>query len=206
MSDIIHLQIPDDWRRVSYCGEVPTLITEAGDNRPVCQVCYRGIMKHKATNLPTPELVEAAARAMHAARYPRFEWDGEDKAVKGLYRDRARVALSAALPLLPDVGDLLVELDRLRAATVKLDRDTIVRALCPGLADLGLDPSQVVDATVNIQDATDAVLAVLPGRTEAQVKAEAWNEGFEAGATWSPSGPSGVPHDPPVNPYERGEQ
>ncbi|ANA85281.1 hypothetical protein BH769_gp78 [Gordonia phage BritBrat] len=34
--------------------------------------------------------------------------------------------------------------------------------------------------------------------------AQAWDEGFEAGSTWSPSGPAGVPNDPPPNPYDGG--
>jgi hypothetical protein len=32
--------------------------------------------------------------------------------------------------------------------------------------------------------------------------AQAWGDGFEAGATWPQSTPSGVPIDPPINPYE----
>lgn len=32
-------------------------------------------------------------------------------------------------------------------------------------------------------------------------KCEAWEECFEAVATWTPSGPDGTPHDPPRNPY-----
>ncbi|AZG43472.1 ead/Ea22-like family protein [Gordonia insulae] len=31
----------------------------------------------------------------------------------------------------------------------------------------------------------------------------AWDEGFEAGATWHQSGPTGIPNDPPLNPYAR---
>lgn len=53
---------------------------------------------------------------------------------------------------------------------------------------------------------TQAVLAVLASQpTVAEVRAQAWDEGFEAGATWSSSGPSGVPHDPPRNPYHEAE-
>ena len=36
----------------------------------------------------------------------------------------------------------------------------------------------------------------------ALIAAKAWDEGFEAGATWEQSSPSGIPHDPPLNPYD----
>ena len=35
-----------------------------------------------------------------------------------------------------------------------------------------------------------------------KIAAEIWDEGFEAGATWEQSSPSGIPHDPPLNPYD----
>jgi len=63
------------------------------------------------TNQPNPEAVEAAARAILAREVGIV--NGTDP---GDTHDLARAALSAALPLLPDVGDLLAELDRLRAA------------------------------------------------------------------------------------------
>ncbi|WP_166344996.1 hypothetical protein [Phytoactinopolyspora limicola] len=53
---------------------------------------------------------------------------------------------------------------------------------------------------VNQDDLYEAVVAVHPDEPD---KAELWDEGFEAGATWRPSGPSGVPNDPPANPYRR---
>ena len=34
------------------------------------------------------------------------------------------------------------------------------------------------------------------------IAAAVWDEGFEAGATWEQSSPSGIPHDPPLNPYD----
>lgn len=113
------------------------------------------------TNLP-PEVVEAAARAMYAARYPRFEWDDENKAMKGLYRDRARVALSAALPLLP--------------GQVKPSQETIARVI----GDARWGPGEWVGVPdVPLLRQADAVLAVLPGRTEAQVGAQYLREAAE---------------------------
>lgn len=50
-----------------------------------------------------------------------------------------------------------------------------------------------------------AVCALLPQPTpsaEPVDAAQAWDDGFEAGATWPQSTPSGVPVDPPINPYE----
>lgn len=44
-----------------------------------------------------------------------------------------------------------------------------------------------------------------PGTALAKVRAEAWREGAESTAEWMANnpGPSGIPHDPPTNPYER---
>ncbi|ROZ88973.1 hypothetical protein [Gordonia sp. OPL2] len=40
-----------------------------------------------------------------------------------------------------------------------------------------------------------------PDLTHLGCREVAWEEGFEAGATWHQSGPTGVPNDPPPNPY-----
>lgn len=129
-------------------------------------------------NQPNPEAVEAAARALADERWGPGEWVGVPD---GPLLRQARAALSAALPLLPDVGDLLAEMDRLRAAAVKPDRDTIARAIVQfWTADL--EPDERVDDSIDAEAGVlaDAVLALLPGRTEAEVKAEALREAADA--------------------------
>ena len=42
------------------------------------------------------------------------------------------------------------------------------------------------------------------GLTKLGTSKEAWDEGFEAGCAWQQSSPSGIPNDPPLNPYADG--
>ena len=63
---------------------------------------------------------------------------------------------------------------------VKPDREAVARALAEhrlmgGRCRCGLDPR--LDYYRYEQHVTDAVLSLLPGRSEAEVKAEAWDEG-----------------------------
>lgn len=83
---------------------------------------------------------------------------------------------------------LVAEVERLRAATVKPDRETVARALAahPWSAGIGgCHPKFGCDwhgddsegeQDRHAEHVADAILALLPGRTEAEVKAEALNE------------------------------
>lgn len=56
------------------------------------------------------------------------------------------------------------------------------------------------------QSEADAIRTVLNAALEQPAPVvvtaeEAWDDGFDAGSTWSPSGRSGIPNDPPTNPY-----
>ena len=75
------------------------------------------------------------------------------------------------------------------------------------------DPSATVEDLRKARWYLDREIARLdPGSGEKKIdygraSAEAaWNEGFEASSEWMANnpGPSGIPHDPPRNPYEMG--
>lgn len=120
--------------------------------------------------MTTPELpdttIEAAARVL-AVCNGHTDWDLVFS--QPWYLDNARAVLTAALPHLP---------------TVKPDRDTIALALKGVLWNASNYPNP---AGMFGRDFTDlqnlcvrAVLAVLPGRTEAQVAADALEEAARA--------------------------
>lgn len=71
---------------------------------------------------------------------------------------------------------------------VKPSRDDAIEAVSAALHVTtdripGLNPGPALTADgASVDVAVDAVLALLPGRTEAEIKAEAWDEGYQASA------------------------
>src|SRR5690625_5186065 len=63
-TSVIHLSNPDDG--ASFCDQPVTIITEAGDTRPMCQTCHRGAMKHAHRRAETTTATtEDAARVLY---------------------------------------------------------------------------------------------------------------------------------------------
>ena len=73
---------------------------------------------------------------------------------------------------------------------VKPSRDEAIEAVSAALHVTtdrvpGLNPGPVLTADgASVEVAADAVLALLPGRPEAEVKAEAWDEGAAAASPY----------------------
>lgn len=98
----------------------------------------------------------------------------------------------------------------LPAPTVKPGRDEIAKAIFDSMVNsipqtAGShfdDPAYSQSADACRRDA-DAVLAILPGKTEAQVRAEAWGEGYHDGQRQGGEGDDGPRY---VNPYRANEE
>ncbi|AOE44916.1 hypothetical protein SEA_TWISTER6_7 [Gordonia phage Twister6] len=73
-------------------------------------------------------------------------------------------------------------------------RDAVNRAVAIGWS------GRSEDARVKVKSVED----VPPQRNLVPPAEEVWDEGFDAGSTWHQSGPSGIPNDPPANPYAGG--
>lgn len=108
--------------------------------------------------------------------------------------------------------------ERLRRAFEKAEADAKLRAETETLARLYLNAAHPTMKSYVIHEhmhvGMRAVLSHLETknsiesmlysrRTMRAANAEAWEEGFEAAATWRKNnpGPSGIPLDPPLNPY-----
>lgn len=50
--------------------------------------------------------------------------------------------------------------------------------------------------------AADILAALNNGIPSQEELADAWEAGYEARDEWTPVGPTGIPHDPPLNPYD----
>ncbi len=61
---------------------------------------------------------------------------------------------------------------------------------------------RVARAGSRLMGADDGVPLSARSTVESADVAQAWDEGFEAGHTWSPQ-TNGLPHDPPTNPYRQ---
>jgi hypothetical protein len=125
------------------------------------------------TYTPSPEAVEAAAKAMAD------DWNPDrDPILTAMFRDYAMSALTAALPhiatpALPSVEDVA----RALFDAEYHDIDATERNIEWGVVN-GTDHARKHGTAWHRQ--ARAVLALLPGRTEAEVKAEALREARNA--------------------------
>lgn len=108
-----------------------------------------------------------------------------------------RVASEAALARSDDVRAE-------NEAALKRSREVALRERVARAA--GWTPTHLVmDAVMAIvNEATADADRAGEARGRREGRAEAWDEGFEAGSEFTAHnpGPSGIPHDPPRNPYD----
>jgi hypothetical protein len=117
--------------------------------------------------------------------------------------------------LLRKVGLLTHQLDKLqRAHDIMADqRDSYLQIMARVAVERNTARGDVERLTVGLSEANDARMTMLAeleriraAHTSPKVKreelADAWEAGYEARDEWTPVGPTGIPHDPPLNPHD----